>query len=145
MRKRDVMASVAGDADRIFEEIASRAEAGFQLDDVPGRVGEALDGRGLLRVWRRIYTRGAPDFTAALAAGRLEPLLRTRPATLPAVQRAEVLVGAAVPGLLRRLHLEVSNGGFGPGYGVLGAGSQQGSGPRVSDSAERLDVHLLPV
>ena len=37
-----------------------------------------------------------------------------------AVQRAESLLGASLPDLLRRLYREVSNGGFGPAYGVLG-------------------------
>jgi len=116
-----VRTSVTRDAYRIFEEIASRVDAGLQLDDVPGRVGEALDGTGLFHdAPRRIYTRGTPDFVAALAAGQLEPFPRTPPATLTAVERAEVVLGAALPGLLRRIFLEVSNGGFGPGYGVLG-------------------------
>jgi hypothetical protein len=114
------MASVGRDADRTFDEIASRADAGLQLDNVRGRAGVALDGVGRFRGQRRIYRRRTPEFATALAAGRLEPLPRTPPATLLAVQRAESLVGAALPGLLRRLYLEVSNGGFGPGYGVLG-------------------------
>jgi hypothetical protein len=36
------------------------------------------------------------------------------------VERAEALIGRPLPSLLRRLYLEVANGGFGPGYGVLG-------------------------
>jgi hypothetical protein len=114
------MASVDSDVDRIFEEIASRVVAGLQLDNVPGRASEALDGPGMFRGQRRIYTRGTPDFATALAQGQLEPLPRTPPATLPAVQRAESLLGAALPDLLRRLYLEISNGGFGPAYGILG-------------------------
>jgi hypothetical protein len=114
------MAGVASDVDGIFDEIASRVEEGVQLDNVPGGAGETLGGPGTFRGQRRIYTRGTPDFATALAQGQLEPLPRTPPATLSAVERAEFLLGAALPDLLRRLYLEVSNGGFGPGYGVLG-------------------------
>jgi hypothetical protein len=53
-------------------------------------------------------------------AAQLEPLPRIPPATLSAVQCAESLLGAALPDLLRRLDLEVSNGGFGPAYGIVG-------------------------
>jgi hypothetical protein len=101
------------DAARVFDEIVSRVEAGLQLDDVPGRAGEMLDGPGMFRGQRRIYTRGTPEFATALAQGQLEPLPRTPPATVSAVERAESLLGAALPDLLRRLYLEVSNGGFG--------------------------------
>jgi hypothetical protein len=33
------MASVDGDVDQIFDEIASRVDAGLQLDDVRGQAG----------------------------------------------------------------------------------------------------------
>jgi hypothetical protein len=42
------------------------------------------------------------------------------PADLAAVEEAELLVGSALPELLRKLYLEVATGGFGPGYGILG-------------------------
>jgi hypothetical protein len=42
------------------------------------------------------------------------------PATTESVQAAEALVGFRFPPLLIRLWTEVANGGFGPGYGLLG-------------------------
>ncbi|HZD00174.1 MAG TPA: SMI1/KNR4 family protein [Actinomycetes bacterium] len=48
---------------------------------------------------------------------RLAPLTPASPA---AVEEAEGLLGRRLPWLLRRLYLEVGNGGFGPGYGILG-------------------------
>lgn len=46
------------------------------------------------------------------------PALPTAPAD--AVAEAENLIGYRLPPLLRRLYLEAGNGGFGPGYGILG-------------------------
>jgi hypothetical protein len=40
------------------------------------------------------------------------------------IEKAESFVGAAFPPLLRRLYLEVANGGFGPGYGLLPIGKE---------------------
>lgn len=114
------MASVEEDVARIFDEIVSRVNAGMQLENVPGRAGEMLDGPGTFRGQRRIYARGTAEFATALARGQLEPLPRIPPATLSAVERAESLLGAALPEILRRLYLETSNGGFGPAYGILG-------------------------
>ncbi|MFF0205946.1 SMI1/KNR4 family protein [Streptomyces sp. NPDC005017] len=50
------------------------------------------------------------------------------PATLAAVTDAEEAIGFSLPPLLRRLYLEVANGGFGPDDGVLGVtgGAAQG-------------------
>lgn len=42
------------------------------------------------------------------------------PASAVAVADAEAELGFAFPPLLRRLYLEVANGGFGPGQGILG-------------------------
>ena len=45
---------------------------------------------------------------------------RLAPAPPEAVAEAEAVFGYRLPRLLRRLYLEQANGGFGPGYGVLG-------------------------
>jgi hypothetical protein len=42
------------------------------------------------------------------------------PAELSAVEEAEARIGFAIPPLLRRLYLEVANGGFGPRGDVVG-------------------------
>jgi hypothetical protein len=52
--------------------------------------------------------------------GLIVPLPALTPATPQAVREAEAVIGHKLPRLLRRLYLEVGNGGFGPGYGVLG-------------------------
>lgn len=65
-------------------------------------------------VVRRIATGGYID---EVPASRLASL---RPAPPAAVAEAEELAGRSLPSLLRRLYLEVGNGGFGPGYGLLG-------------------------
>ena len=41
-------------------------------------------------------------------------------ATLEQVERTEERLGFEMPRLLRRIYLEVANGGFGPGYGLSG-------------------------
>ena len=65
-------------------------------------------------VVRRIAAGGYID---EIPVNRLVPL---RPAPPSAVAEAEELAGRSLPLLLRRLYLEVGNGGFGPGYGLLG-------------------------
>ncbi len=42
------------------------------------------------------------------------------PVTLGSLRHAEQQLGFALPRLLQRLYLEVGNGGFGPGFGLLG-------------------------
>ena len=42
------------------------------------------------------------------------------PATLQAVAEAEALLGFSLPPLLSQLYTTVANGGFGPGYGIVG-------------------------
>lgn len=44
------------------------------------------------------------------------------PAAEADVLAAEAAIGAPLPPLLRRLYTEVADGGFGPGYGLLGVG-----------------------
>lgn len=41
------------------------------------------------------------------------------PATLKTLERVERQLGHTLPELLRRIYLEVGDGGFGPGYGLL--------------------------
>ncbi|MBN1605579.1 MAG: hypothetical protein JW940_03045, partial [Polyangiaceae bacterium] len=45
------------------------------------------------------------------------------------VDDAEHELGYPLPPLLRRLYLEVANGGFGPGYGILGLRGGHGVAP----------------
>jgi len=46
--------------------------------------------------------------------------IRLPVATEEAVGVAETLLGLSVPKLLRSIYLRVANGGFGPGYGIIG-------------------------
>jgi SMI1 / KNR4 family (SUKH-1) len=43
-----------------------------------------------------------------------------RPASVRQVESEEARLGFSLPDLLRRIYLSVANGGFGPGYGVIG-------------------------
>lgn len=44
------------------------------------------------------------------------------PATEEAIAAAEVIFGHGLPPTMRQIHRSVANGGFGPGYGVMGVG-----------------------
>ncbi|MGW3121536.1 SMI1/KNR4 family protein [Streptomyces sp. NPDC001107] len=61
----------------------------------------------------------------------------TPPASPDAVAEAERVVGYPLPALLRRLYLEVANGGFGPRGGVLGVSGGKWRG----DWADIVDVY----
>lgn len=50
----------------------------------------------------------------------MERLPRLTPAPQEAIEEAQEVIGFALPRLLRRLYAEVGNGGFGPGYGIIG-------------------------
>ncbi len=66
------------------------------------------------RVKKRIMTKGRVTDMDSLARPRVYP--RARP---DAVARAEKELGFPLPPLLRELYLQVGNGGFGPGYGLI--------------------------
>lgn len=93
----------------------------------------------------------APDIVDAVRAhiGRRAPLtdvcglpLRPAPpATAAAVAAAEARIGFPLPPLLRRLYLEVANGGFGPGFGILGV-SDDGHTDDEGRSIADLHAHL---
>ncbi|EFH82016.1 SMI1/KNR4 family protein [Ktedonobacter racemifer] len=50
-----------------------------------------------------------------------DPNLAFPPATQQQIMETEQKLGFSLPPLLRLLYTEVANGGFGPGYGILGA------------------------
>lgn len=120
--------------DGVFAGVAGLVAVGEYLDQVPGRVGVDLDGGGVFAARRRLYVRGSPEFLAARDRGWIEPLPPLRPASPRAVRRFERRVGAPLPPLLRRLYLEVGDGGFGPGYGLIGLDDperKRGAAPRM--------------
>ena len=112
--------------DAVFEAVRALVVAGEYLDNIPGiEEAASISGGGRFLVtpehrYRRVYSRGTPEYRQARRAGLLErlPALATAPAK--AADEAESVIGHRLPSLLRRLYLEVGNGGFGPGYGVLG-------------------------
>ena len=111
--------------DALFDAVASLIGSGEYLDQVPGSVATDEQGSGWLHPRsasqvRRLYQRGTPDYDAARAAGLLERLPTLEPASPENVRDAEAELGYPLPALLRRMFLELANGGFGPGYGILG-------------------------
>ncbi len=109
----------------MFAAVRELAAAGEYLDAIPGVAAPSTSGAGqYLRTatgqFRRIYQRGSPEYRQARRAGLVErlPVLPVAPAE--AVEEAESVIGYRLPPLLRRLYLELGNGGFGPGYGILG-------------------------
>ena len=67
---------------------------------------------------------------------------RYPPATPEQLQRVEDRVGFPLPEALRTLYLEVGNGGFGPGYGILGVddGATDDLGANVEQLYELLSA-----
>lgn len=107
--------------DEVVDAVQALVAAGEYLDQIPGVPGARLPGGGPYILGnRRLYTRGSPEHLEARAAGLVERLPPLTPASPAAVQEAEDLLGHRLPLLLRRLYLEIGNGGFGPGYGILG-------------------------
>jgi hypothetical protein len=113
------------DEDEVFDVVARLVSAGEYLDTIPGRPGADLDGGGMFRpgpngAMQRMYRRGSRRYNEARARGWIEPLPALQPAPPAAIAAAEALAGRPLPPLLGRLYLQVGNGGFGPGYGLLG-------------------------
>jgi hypothetical protein len=106
--------------DEVFRAVAALVAAGEYLDELPGVPGARLEGGGVFQGNRRLYVRGSREHLEARAGGLVERLPPLTPAAPAAVDEAEALVRHPLPPLLRRLYLEVGNGGFGPGYGLLG-------------------------
>jgi len=100
--------------------------AGEHLDSMRGLPGVDVDGGGAFQYTpdgrlQRIHGHWQPDFRAARDSGRIPPLPPLTPAAPEALCLVEDAMGAALPALFRRCFLELGNGGFGPGYGLLPA------------------------
>jgi hypothetical protein len=110
--------------DEVYAGIVRLVAAGEYCDRIPGRPGVDLDGdEHDIGEWpegqfRRIYRRGTPRFLAARANGWIPPLPPLEPAAPELVDELEEKAHRKLPPLLRRLYLEVGNGGFGPEYGL---------------------------
>jgi hypothetical protein len=125
--------------EEVLDAVKELVAAGEYLDEIPGIPGAALSGGGVFQDNRRLYVRGSPEYLEARSAGLVERLPPLTPAPSEAVDEAERVVGFSFPRLLRRLYLEVANGGFGPGYGILGLRG----GHRDGDGYTLLDAHRL--
>jgi hypothetical protein len=75
-----------------------------------------------------------------------ERRFRFPPATDLQLAETERLLGFALPAALRGLYKEVANGGFGPGYGIVGAmgGARTSEGDRIAD-LYRIDREPRPL
>lgn len=105
--------------DKVLQEARGLVAAGEYLDTMLGVPGARLTGGGAFQGNQRMYARGSPEYLEALSAGLIEKLPPLTPATPEMVEAAERDFGYPFPSLLRRLYLEVANGGFGPGYGLF--------------------------
>ncbi|HEY2793534.1 MAG TPA: SMI1/KNR4 family protein, partial [Micromonosporaceae bacterium] len=104
----------------------------------PGRLPDGSIDLPALRQWRRqrkrpmLYTRGTPAYEHARDHDLIDPLPRLQPATVAAIAETERQLDVRLPPLLRRLYLEVGDGGFGPNAGIFGMGSTSGSDTLVN-------------
>ncbi len=143
--------------DALVARIRARADdAGRRVDLRPSEFSawvETLDADQLLDAaavaqaqLARLAEQGVaaaadPDaqaLAAQLAASMARPDDRPLPslATPEAVDAVEASLGVTLPVLLRRLYLEVANGGFGPGYGIVGVdGGWTDRGDTLADLA----------
>src|SRR5262245_60485454 len=142
--------------DEVFEAVRALVARGEYLDEIPGLPGVALTGGGTFDVTseggsRRLYARGSREYLEARAAGLVEPLPAlpvpvAQPSTIAA---AEAALGYALPPLLRRLYTTLGNGGFGPGYGLLGLDGGHGDGGKTAltlrEEWDDLPPALLPI
>ncbi len=123
--------------DEVFDAIVDLVVRGEYLDEIPGvpqpvaAAGLRIDDPSGRQHVQRLYDRGSEEYLTAKAAGLVEllPSPPQPPASQELVDDAEHELGYPLPPLLRRLYLEVANGGFGPGYGILGLRGGHGVAP----------------
>lgn len=110
---------------QVLSRIRALVAAGEYRDELYGVPGTCLSGGGQFMNrpdgrQQRVYQRGTAEYLDAKAAGLTERLPPLEKASAGVLSEAERILGRPLPALLRRLYSEVGNGGFGPGYGVLG-------------------------
>ncbi|MBO0822238.1 MAG: hypothetical protein J2P27_00065 [Actinobacteria bacterium] len=122
--------------DEVFDGVLQLVAAGeysdgryIQIGPMPEPPRSLPDGTPDHASWRwyrkhqpvtEVVVRGSPEYESARDQGLLRPLPPLPVATAEAVDEAEEVIGFPLPRLLRRLYLEVANGGFGPRGGILG-------------------------
>ncbi len=84
----------------------------------------------------------AGDSRRFIDAAEFGEFRRYPPAAPDQITRAEHRIGFPLPEGLRTLYLEVANGGFGPGYGILGIddGATDDRGDNVEELCEQLSA-----
>ncbi|MEV2277400.1 SMI1/KNR4 family protein [Nocardiopsis sp. NPDC049922] len=133
---------MANDDDVVFEAVRARVLSGEYLDHRLGLSGVDSGGgvqrRAGRRAWQTqtVYFRGTPEYDTALVAGWLEPLPPLAPVPEEAVRECEERLGCPLPPLLRRCYLELGDGGFGPGHGLLPLWDSE-YGDSVMDAVKR--------
>ena len=117
----------AADPDRRADVIVDAFSASVRTMDLGSLFGMGRSVAGSLnQLLGEIRSTGAPSPESRAAADAIGSAMRTpaqpalrAPATTAAVERAEGELGAPLPIALRRAYLEVADGGFGPGAGLL--------------------------
>jgi hypothetical protein len=126
-----------GSHDELIERLRRRsADPDRRLDCRPDSLYDALSrlelgdmlslGRSMAQDLQRLVARG-PDPELTARAASIERAMATPadrplppPATPTDLAAAEARLGLTLPPLLRRIYLELANGGLGPGYGIVG-------------------------
>jgi len=88
----------------------------------------------------RLRTRAMDPLTRTDARASTDSLLYP-PAPPEAIASVEACLGFALHPFLKRIYLEVANGGFGPGYGLLSLADSGGESDRDSLSSVYLEFH----
>jgi SMI1 / KNR4 family (SUKH-1) len=70
----------------------------------------------------------------ATRTGLLDKQQANPPVRQEDLVHAEAMIGFSFPPILRRIYLEVGNGGFGPGYGLLPLNNKEDPDALMSDS-----------
>ena len=110
-------------ADVIVDSFSASART-IDLGSLLG-MGRSVAG-GLNQLLGEIRSTGMPSAESRAAADAIDAAMRTpaqptlpAPASAAAVEAAERELGEALPIALRRAYLEVADGGFGPGAGLI--------------------------
>lgn len=85
----------------------------------------------------------AVDSSRATDMAKLGPFPHFAPATHETIAECESQLGLELPGIYRDVLLNVGNGGFGPGYGILGIGEDGAHDDLGRDLVDRYENHKL--